>query len=345
MSHFNFSFMPRGRQKFWMKLVLVPTLAIVAYLCTVLPAQAQEGRLPWTLVAEDAQIPENSPNRSTVVLLRLPFTDSDEGSEESNAALAARGDTVSVFIDGNYHASFPRASWTYAEVCPGPHFLNAVRDLNVLTVKENVPHGQRYEFPPSGISYFQVLEDNSGFPRIKAVDAEAASAAIKKLPKAVHTISRLESKDCVVNVEPATPVATPQIKPAQKYTLQSATLFEVDKFSLDALKKGGKSELDRIIRDSRLNINVVEKIDVVGHADPTGSALYNVNLSRKRAQTIAQYFVKAGFPADVVSASGRGSEDLVVADCAARFKTRARNNACNEPNRRVEIAIRGHSRN
>lgn len=343
MSQFN-CITPSRRRPFRLaNLVLVPALMLGAQLCLTVSAEAQESQQPWTLLDQGAERPALSQGHSAIVIMKLPRGEATENSEEAFAAAAARKETVSVFIDGSYHASFPRPSWAYAEVCPGAHFLNAVRDSAALAVQENLPYGQRYELQPSSTSYFQLMDDNSGAPRLKAVDGNAASAVLKQLSKAMHTISRLESKSCAVNVDAITPVKMPQMMPATKYTLQGSTLFAVDKFTLDSLRKGGREELDKIVRASRADNSVIESVSVTGYADPTGNAVYNLSLSQKRAQTIKQYFVKSGFSPEVTTAIGKGEAEPVVTDCEQRFKAKAQINSCNEPNRRVEIVVRGQS--
>lgn len=60
--------------------------------------------------------------------------------------------------------------------------------------------------------------------------------------------------------------------------------FEVDSF---ALKKESYAELNTIVRFLELNPSV--KIEISGHTDNSGSAEYNLRLSEKRAQAIADY--------------------------------------------------------
>lgn len=343
MSQFNCDIPSRRRLIRLANLVLVPALIVSAQLCLTVSANAQESQQPWTLLDHGAEQPALSQGHSAIVILKLPRGDATENSEEVFATAAARKETVSVFIDGSYHASFPRPSWAYAEVCAGAHFLNVVRDSAALAVQENFPYGQRYELHPSSTSYFQLLDDNSGAPRLKAVDGNAASAVLKQLPKTTHTISRLESKSCAVDVDAVTPVKMPQIMPATKYTLQGSTLFAVDKFTLDSLRKDGREELDKIVRASRAKSSVIESVSITGYADPTGNAAYNLSLSQRRAQTIKEYLIKSGFSSEVTTASGKGAADPVVTDCGVRFKTKAQINSCNEPNRRVEVVVRGQS--
>ena len=331
-------------------LTLVLGVALSGALLLGQNAQAQTaGQEPWKLLEQNASLPVVAEGRSAIVILQMANDASAKGAQPDYAAAAKRGATVSVFIDGSYHASFPRASWAYAEVCPGSHFLNAVQDKTALAVKENISVGQRYEFAVAATSYFQLLEDEKGAPRLQAVDAKAAREVVQQLPKAAHTISRLPVVPCAAPVVAKAPVvaaAPVQLAPVQtrSYTLQAATLFAYDKYTLDALQKGN-AEIDAIIRDARANNAQAERIDIKGYADPTGSPAYNQTLSQERANTIAQYFVKAGFARSVVSARGLGATELVVSGCSTRFKNKAQINTCNEPNRRVEVTVQTRTSN
>ncbi|MGJ7582285.1 OmpA family protein [Variovorax sp. RHLX14] len=345
MSQLNCTTVFHRREPRLANLALVPVLAVAAYFCSALPAIAQENQQPWTLLDQTAKRPTLGHGYSAIVIMKLPKGEVGENSEEAFAAAAARKETVSVFIDGSYHASFPRPSWAYAEVCPGAHFMDAVRDGGAMAVEEKIPYGQRYELQPSTTLYFQLMDDNSGAPRLKPVDGTAADAALKQIPKAAHTISRLETKGCAVEVNVVTPVKSPQIRPATKYTLQGSMLFGLNKFAFEALQKDGKNELDKIIRASRAENSIIESLSVTGYADPTGSSAHNLSLSKKRAQTVAQYLVKSGIALSTTVATGKGAADLIVADCGLRFKSKSQIDSCNEPNRRVEILVRGQSTN
>lgn len=340
MNPHDFTFASRPlRQVSVVRLAL--TLVLGGCLFMASAVRAETGREPWTLLEQNAQAPVLGEGRSAIIFLQMRDSAADTAQPDYTLA-ASRGATVSVFIDGNYHASLPRASWAYAEVCPGSHFLNAVQDKTVLAVQENVPYGQRHEFPVASTSYFQLLEDEKGAPRLQAVDASAAQQVVQQLPRAAHTISRVPVAGCTPVVE-ARPVVVAPVQ-MRNYTLQAATLFAHDKYTFDSMRKS-KSQIDGIIQDVRARDGEVQRIEIKGYADPTGSAAYNLKLSQERAQTVAQYFIKAGFPGNIVTARGLGATELVVSDCSARLKTKAQINACNEPNRRVEVMVQKRSAN
>jgi outer membrane protein OmpA-like peptidoglycan-associated protein len=72
-------------------------------------------------------------------------------------------------------------------------------------------------------------------------------------------------------------------------------------------------------------------IDIVGHADSDGSDDYNLNLSRQRASSVAQYLVQRNVLADRLYVDGRGESAPIASNATADGKAQ---------NRRVEILIR-----
>jgi hypothetical protein len=54
------------------------------------------------------------------------------------------------------------------------------------------------------------------------------------------------------------------------------------------------------------------RITVTGHTDTSGSAAYNLQLSQRRAETVAAEMIRQGVPASEIETIGRGEEDLLV---------------------------------
>ena len=72
------------------------------------------------------------------------------------------------------------------------------------------------------------------------------------------------------------------------------------------------------------------QVTVTGHTDTSGSAAYNLQLSKRRADMVAQALESEGVPASSITTVGRGEEDLLVPTA----------NGVREPrNRRVEIVV------
>lgn len=104
-------------------------------------------------------------------------------------------------------------------------------------------------------------------------------------------------------------------------------LFAFDSAKLDP---ADKAKLDTIVARLR-NEAPSARLSVTGHTDSVGSDAYNLKLSEKRAQSVADYLVASGIPANSVQSVGGAGESEPVAD----NKT-AEGRALN---RRVEIVI------
>jgi outer membrane protein OmpA-like peptidoglycan-associated protein len=71
-------------------------------------------------------------------------------------------------------------------------------------------------------------------------------------------------------------------------------------------------------------------IDVLGHTDSDGADDYNFDLSRRRANSVAQYLVSQQLDPNRFSVEGRGEREPIASNSSASGKSR---------NRRVEITI------
>jgi outer membrane protein OmpA-like peptidoglycan-associated protein len=108
-------------------------------------------------------------------------------------------------------------------------------------------------------------------------------------------------------------------------TLSGSVLFRSAK---SALLPSAQVKLDQVA-NALLNVRARNLI-VEGHTDSRGSTSYNQNLSQRRADTVRDYLVQKGYPAERIQARGMG-EDSPIADNASA-EGRANN-------RRVEIVI------
>jgi outer membrane protein OmpA-like peptidoglycan-associated protein len=71
-------------------------------------------------------------------------------------------------------------------------------------------------------------------------------------------------------------------------------------------------------------------IDVLGHTDSDGADDYNFDLSRRRANSVAQYLVSQQLDPNRFSVEGRGEREPIASNSSSSGKSR---------NRRVEITI------
>ncbi|WP_435102511.1 OmpA family protein [Arhodomonas sp. AD133] len=148
-------------------------------------------------------------------------------------------------------------------------------------------------------------------------------------------------EECGDVIETAEPEPEPEpepemVKRTERINLDARTLFGFDKATLT---DDGKMELDELAADIESDWEV-NRIRVIGHTDRIGPEAYNMKLSERRAQAVADYLM--GIPALAdhdMRVVGRGESQPVV-QCE---NTGGRNQLieCLQPNRRVEVEISG----
>ncbi|MDB5806438.1 MAG: hypothetical protein JWN73_3760 [Betaproteobacteria bacterium] len=136
------------------------------------------------------------------------------------------------------------------------------------------------------------------------------------------------------------PVAAPKPAPqpvVEKLDLGADALFAFDKFGRDNMLPAGRARLEVFAEKVKL-LSKVDSISVVGHTDRLGSESYNQALSQRRADTVKAYLVSLGVPASLITAEGQDGKNPVQ---QCDDKRRAELIACLQPNRRVEIELKG----
>jgi OOP family OmpA-OmpF porin len=88
--------------------------------------------------------------------------------------------------------------------------------------------------------------------------------------------------------------------------------FEFDKYRLQNIVNDNELQrLDNYISEIK-QTPAEEKITVVGHTDAKGSEPYNYTLGLKRAETVRDYMISKGIPAqDIAPAESRGKLDML----------------------------------
>jgi outer membrane protein OmpA-like peptidoglycan-associated protein len=98
------------------------------------------------------------------------------------------------------------------------------------------------------------------------------------------------------------------------------------------LKVGSAERLDRLA--AFLNENSGTRIMIEGHTDSRGSDAYNEELSRRRAQAVADALLTRGIPSGRFEILGRGEAAPVASNDTA---------AGRQQNRRVEVVFSDQS--
>jgi OOP family OmpA-OmpF porin len=134
------------------------------------------------------------------------------------------------------------------------------------------------------------------------------------------------------------PAPAPAPAPAAAKTLV-ITSTELFVFNKSTLTPAAKALVDKEVV-ARLNeFATVQFINVNGHTDRLGSSQYNQKLSERRAETIKAYLVSKGTDASKIETYGFG-KTMPVKSCPDQ-KDRKALIACLQPNRRVEVEIKG----
>jgi outer membrane protein OmpA-like peptidoglycan-associated protein len=126
----------------------------------------------------------------------------------------------------------------------------------------------------------------------------------------------------------------------EKISLQGDALFRFGKSDEGSILPEGISKLDSLAAQlAAYNRDSIESITVIGHADRLGRKVSNQALSERRALTVKKYLIKNSVDGSLIKSTGKGSSQPIK-QCKGKKKTPALV-ACLEPNRRVEVVIRG----
>ncbi|MCW0509101.1 OmpA family protein [Riemerella anatipestifer] len=115
--------------------------------------------------------------------------------------------------------------------------------------------------------------------------------------------------------------------------------FEGIEFALnsDVIRPQSFGKLDNAANIIKGMDSSKQYLVVVGATDTRGSASYNLDLSKRRANAVVKYLVNQGVSASVLKAEGRGKNDLKYPECNPATKCPEWKN---EANRRVYFEVK-----
>jgi OOP family OmpA-OmpF porin len=246
---------------------------------------------------------------------------------------------ASIYFDGMYHTTL--APSAYSVLCVTPDRAVNLGVKTVLlgsSVKDNFDSISTLELQGGINQYVRVIEDR----RIKVLHPVSEAEALEELAgirEQIHTLSRVKAAKVCPSAVAETPKPSEQV---QIITLAADALFSFAGSDRKALGAKGRTALDNLITNIKNDYSIINQLDVSGHTDPIGSEKQNDRLSSQRAQTVKSYLQENGLQSTRITAQGRGASELVVNTCGRAAK--AANIACNSPNRRVTVEIRGTRR-
>lgn len=110
-----------------------------------------------------------------------------------------------------------------------------------------------------------------------------------------------------------------------KITFDSGLMFNVDSYQLKADTEANLSDLSKTLQKYD-DTNIL----IEGHTDNTGTNDYNMDLSQRRASSVANYLKDHGVKSGRITTEGYGEEQPAASNETAQGR---------QNNRRVEVAI------
>ena len=145
----------------------------------------------------------------------------------------------------------------------------------------------------------------------------------------------------VVAAAPPPPPPAPPPPPQPKRVSFSADA--VFAFNKSDIRPEGTRDLEKFAAE--LRGTTFEQIHVYGYTDRIGSEAYNRALSQRRADAVKAFLVNsAGLNGAKIEAEGRGKSDPVTKPGQCSGERSPKLIACLQPDRRVEIEVRGTQR-
>jgi OOP family OmpA-OmpF porin len=129
------------------------------------------------------------------------------------------------------------------------------------------------------------------------------------------------------------PAPIEQAPVRQVMRISADALFPFDRGDVADLLPGGRADIHEIA--ARLRDSHFRRIEVRGYTDRLGSASYNLELSKRRANAVKAQLITEGIPDDRIDAVGLGEQDP-ISHCAAG-QQQGDLVSCLQPDRRVEI--------
>ncbi len=223
--------------------------------------------------------------------------------------------------------------WAAADKLKSHGGLQCVADKVACAEVELVHAGNEYRQQGwrHAQPYVQIAEDAL---------AQAAVAAEACFPKPAAPVATV-----AVPLPAPPPTAPPAIAPAaavspavppQPFEFQANVLFNHDRYQRDQARAMMLERLDAAVARAREPGSTLVQVQLIGHADRTGKADYNLALARSRVDTVSRLLQEKGIAAALITAAVRGDREP-VSPCAGKYLSRAEELECLLPNRRVEV--------
>lgn len=266
----------------------------------------------WQNFSDQKVTTENlSKGESLVVFYREPNT---------------QGVAIDIFVNKDYQTSLLNGGFSAVKLCANQNFISTSYTSN--SNFGNRTSGVNFYTPSQQITYIKVTGSINGNPNFEFVPTEIGQAEVDNLQYQANVLSRVVTQHCDNN----------------NYVIANYNVpFAFDKSSSSSLPQEVQVALAEFIQQLQQPNYQITQVKVAGYADPVGTDNYNLNLSAKRANTVAN-IISQNNSSLLIQSSGLGKNNLLHKDCTKQFAgNRSLINQCNAANRRVEITAFGQN--
>jgi len=249
---------------------------------------------------------------------------------------------ATVFINDHYHASLTPGG--YFEVClpPGGAELGLRMVETGQRPKDSFDTITALNLSGGQTTFLRLREPSGARAVLLPVTQGDALPELQNTRQQIHTISRVpEAVECLEG-GPAPVLETRLETKPQQINLAADALFDFGKSDRNSMSAAGRLSLDKLISQIKAQYMRIDRIHVVGHADPLGNDLINDRLSNERALTVRDYLLSNGLQGTQVTGQGKGSREPIATQCSRVISPASVQ--CNQANRRVVVEITGARR-
>ncbi|MEH6813684.1 MAG: OmpA family protein [Motiliproteus sp.] len=124
---------------------------------------------------------------------------------------------------------------------------------------------------------------------------------------------------------------TGELRNEDSMALPSAALFSANS---TALTEESKLRLKAYADEVKGTLTRISKVEIVGHSDNRAAADSNAQMAQERAETVREYLLEVGVPADLINIRSAGADKPVASNRTAEGRAE---------NRRVDIYLSGRA--
>ncbi len=167
--------------------------------------------------------------------------------------------------------------------------------IDSISHKRNI-----YTMMPRVVEEVQIAVIQQG----EEVKVELPETEIKTTGEEIRVDTTIVTETITSRVEETPP---PGVTDPDIYFVLNSILFEFDS---DALSEAAKAEADRIMAAMQSNPEI--QLELTGHTDEVGADEYNLSLSERRAQSIADYLTGRGVSKERIRVRAAGETEHIA---------------------------------